>query len=43
MIMLDAARTELTDATVKDPKAAAWDALRAHRAMISAAMSERAV
>ncbi len=43
MIMLDAARAELTDATVRDPKAAAWDALRAHRAMIRTAMHERAL
>jgi hypothetical protein len=34
--MLEAALAKLSDATVEDPKAAAWDALRAYRAMIAA-------
>jgi hypothetical protein len=38
--MREAALTELSDCTVDEPKAAAWDALRAHRAMLRACASE---
>lgn len=40
-IMDQAALAELSDATVEDPKSAAWDAVRAYRAMIQAALDER--
>lgn len=40
--MLEAARVELSDVTVEDAKAAAWDAIRAHRAMVRVAMTEPA-
>jgi hypothetical protein len=35
--MRRAALAELSDITVDEPKAATWDALRAHRAMLAAA------
>lgn len=38
--MDQAALAELSDATVEDPKAAAWDAVRGYRAMIQAALDE---
>ena len=34
--MMGAALIELSDGTVEEPKAAAWDAIRAYRAMLSA-------
>jgi hypothetical protein len=37
-MMKAAAVQELSDTTVQEPKAAAWDALRAYKAMIDAAM-----
>ena len=36
--MKDALVSELSDATVSDPKAAAWDALRGYKAMLSKVM-----
>lgn len=38
--MSEAALVELSDITVECPKAAAWDAVRAYRAMIQAALDE---
>jgi hypothetical protein len=40
--MIDAGLAEVSDVTVADPKAAAWDAIRFHGAMISAALSSPA-
>jgi len=39
--MKAAAVQELSDTTVQAPKASAWDALRAYKAMIDAALGER--
>lgn len=39
--MMQAALAALSDATVDDPKAAAWDAIRAYRAMLAAAEGAR--
>jgi hypothetical protein len=38
--MCEACLESMTDATIADPKAAAWDGLRAYRAMIDAALNE---
>lgn len=38
--MVDAGMSEISDVTVSDPKASAWDAMRFYRAMIDAALSE---
>lgn len=40
--MKDAALAELSDVTVQEPKAAAWDAVRAYRAMASAYVFDEA-
>jgi hypothetical protein len=34
--MIEAALAALSDVTIEEPKAAAWDALRAYRAMLAA-------
>jgi hypothetical protein len=39
-IMMQAALAELSDATVDEPKAAAWDAVRTHKAMLRAELGE---
>lgn len=39
--MKDAALAELSDITVSNPKATAWDAVRGYRAMIQAALASQ--